>query len=899
MRLLVPLVITGWILPVSLLSATKRISIVEHSVQATEFPVDSIIKNAIPNDSLSLTTDTLPSGDSTVIKFPVSGDALDADVTYSAKDSIVYDVADKKVHLYGDAEATYKNIKLNADYIQYDWVSGTLTAEVNKDSLGNPIGYAEFSEGDSKYKAKKLSYNFKTTKGKVYQVITQEGEGYVHGEEVKRNEYKEWYGYRGKYTTCNLEHPHFYIKAKKMKVVPDKVIATGPANLVVADVPLPLFIPFGLFPIKRGQRSGILLPEYGEEQTRGFFLRNGGYYFGFSDYIDAALRADIYSNGSFAIKLGSAYKKRYRFNGNISFNYGRNLSGERENPNSFRVVNDFRVTWNHSQDNKSARNSRFNATANFGTTTFDRNTANDRDRILNSNLSSKISYAKSWAGKPVSLSVVLGHDQNLNTGAITLQLPVFNLAVSRIQPFQSKKKVTTRQRWFESIGFSYNFEAQNIVTGVDSTFLEKETFKNARYGIRQTLPISASIKVFKYFTLSPRINYTERWYFQTINKRWDPTIIYDTTGLDSGGNPLIDTINGRVITDTIVGFKGARDFNMGVSLATKLYGQLNFRGKLKAIRHVFTPSISFNYTPDFGTPFWGNYKTVQTDAEGKTETYSIFDIVDRVYGKPSNGMIGSIGFSLNNVLEMKVFSKKDTVKNERKVKLLESFNISGSYNLAADSLNLSPFNITGRTTLVEGKLDFNFRFTLDPYIANIDNRRINTFVWEKEKHFVRLTNANFSLNARFQSKQSTTPAPSPDTYASEEEIQMVQQYRWQYYDFNIPWSFNMSYNVGMSRGEPGDPHKVNLANNSVDLTFDVNVTPKWKVNLRSGFDFIEMKPVITSLDVVRDLHCWVWTFHFTPYPVEYQTYSMQINVKSQILQDLKLTRKKERFDSVF
>ncbi|GIV34300.1 MAG: hypothetical protein KatS3mg031_1835 [Chitinophagales bacterium] len=864
------------------------------------WPVDSITKNAIVHDSLPLPGDSSIHLLQTTQPVPISRDTLDAEIIYSARDSIIYDVDGEKVHLFGEAVAVYKDIRLTADYIVYDWLSSTLTAEVYKDSSGTPIGYVEFSEGDSKYKAKKIAYNFKTTKGKVYQVITQEGEGFIHGEQVKRNEYKEWYGYQGKYTTCNLEHPHFYIKAKKMKVVPDKVIATGPANLVVADVPLPVFIPFGLFPIKRGQRSGILLPEYGEEQTRGFFLRNGGYYFGFSQYVDAAIRADIYSNGSFGIKLGSSYKLRYRFSGNLSVNYGRNLSGERENPSSFRVINDFRVSWNHTQDNRSARNSRFNANVNFGTTTYDRNTAEDRDRILNSNLSSKISYSKAWAGKPVSLSLVLGHDQNLNTGIINLQLPVFNLSVARIQPFQRKQRAGLRPRWYESIGFSYNFEAQNIISAVDSMFLSRQTFANARYGIRHTVPLSASFKVFKYFTLTPRFNYTERWYFQTIHKHWDPSVTYIPIGTDSLGNVIYDSINGRLVTDTLTGFKGARDFNAGVSLTTKLYGQLNFRGKLKAIRHVFTPSITFNYTPDFGKSFWGYYKTVQTSAEGATATYSVFDIVERVYGKPPRGTIGSIGFNLNNILEMKIFSRKDTVKNERKIKLLESFNISGSYNIAADSLNLSPFNISGRTSLIENKLDFNFRFTLDPYMTDQNNRRINTFVWEQEKHFFRLTNASFSLNARFQSKQtpsSSIPAPSAET--SEEEIQDIFLNRWRYYDFNIPWSFNISYNINMTKGKPGNPNKLNLSGNSLDFSLDVNVTPRWKVNLRSGFDFMQMKPVITSLDVVRDLHCWVWTFHFMPYPVEYQTYSMQINVKSAILQDLKLVRKKERFDSIF
>ncbi|HXH19052.1 MAG TPA: putative LPS assembly protein LptD [Chitinophagales bacterium] len=881
---LLPL-IAGCQLPVACCWATDS-CFVEQNTHSNIFFDDTILQNAIIADSLSAEQDTVVKPDAGISEIPISKDTLDAPVKYAARDSIVYDVVGKKVHLYGEASASYKNIQLKSDYIEYDWSNSTLTAEVRKDTAGNPAGYADFSDGANSYKAKKLAYNFKTTKGKVYQVMTQEGEGYIHSEAVKRQPNNEWYGYQGKYTTCNLEEPHFYFRAKRMKVVPDKVIATGPANMVVADVPLPVYLPFAIFPIRKGQRSGILLPEWGEEQSRGFFLRNGGYYFAISDYVDLALRGDIYTSGSWAIKANSVYRKRYHYNGNIRVDFGQNRLGEPESPD-FNVKNDFRVNWNHSQETKAALNSRFTANVNFGSSSYDKNFSYDKERVLKNMLASKISYSKSWAGKPFSLSLNLAHDQNLNTGQMNLQLPVIAFGISRIQPFQPKRGII-RHRWYHDIGFSYNFEAQNVISGNDSSFLEKETFRKARYGVRHSVPVSSSLKLFKYFTLAPRFNYTERWYFQTISRKWDPAIIIDGT----------DTSYGRVVTDTIFGFAAARDFNAGASLTTKLYGQVNFKGKLKAIRHVFTPSLNVSYVPDFGKPHWGYYKTVQVDTSGTTQTYSIFEGVG-IYGSPSRGLIGSIGLNLSNVLEMKVFSKKDTVKHEKKIALLESFSISGSYNLAADSLNLSTIGISGRTSFAQSKVSLDFGFTLDPYTVDSSNRRINKFVFEEERHFTRLSSARFSLSTRFQSKQTTQPEVKHEQLVTEEEKRMIEQNRELYYDFTIPWSFTLSYRLGLSKGDIGNPDAFNVSYNSVDFNFDANITPKWKMNLQTGFDFDEMDFVYTAISVIRDLHCWVLRFDWVPYPKEYQRYAMQLNVKSSILQDLKLTRKRDRFDGAF
>ena len=867
--------------------------------QSDIFAVDSIQKNETFLDSLFELSDTLNNigldattrTDSGILVINYSEDTLEAKVVYSASDSIVFDIEEKKVLLYGNAKANYQVIDLTSDFIEYNWTNNTLTAELRKDKKGNPIGYAVFTESGKEYKAKRISYNFKTGKGKVFHVMTQEGEGYMHSEAVKKNEYDEWYAYRGKYTTCNLEHPHYYFQAKKMKLVPDKIMATGPANMVVSDVPTPLYIPFGLFPVKQGQRSGLVIGEWGEESQRGFFLRNWGYYFGISDFVDLSITADFYSRGSWALRSASSYKKRYKFGGNIHAEYGRNRSGEPESPTATRS-NDFRFVWKHDQDPKARPNTRFNANVSFGSTSYDRNFSQDRDRILNNSLASKITYSKSWAGRPLSFSLNFAHDQNLNTGRINLSLPILAFGVSRIQPFKSKK-ISTKPKWYENIGFSYRLDAKNVLSGIDSTFLQKETLRNAKYGIQHSIPISSSFRVMKYFTLSPRLNYTERWYFQTINKTWNPDPIYVFTG-----DSIVDTIFGSIVVDTAQAFKAARDFSFSISLATKLFGQINFKGKkIKAIRHVFTPSLNFTATPDFTKDFWGYYKSVQSNAAGDFQTYSVFDNVQGIYGRPPpNGLVSSVGLNLNNLLEMKVFSKKDTVKNERKIKLLESFNIGGSYNLAADSLNLSVININGRTSLYKNLIKLDFRTVLDPYVANDNNRRINTFIWEQDRRLTRMTSTDFALTANIQSNKATQPHSSN---ATQEELDMLRNNRDQYYDFNIPWSFVFRYNFGFTKGQPGNPEALNISNNSVDFTFDANITRNWKFNIRTGYDFDEMDFVFTQMSIIRNLHCWELKFDWAVYPIQNQFYNIQVNVKSSMLQDLKLSKRKNPFDNVF
>ncbi|MDX2001709.1 MAG: putative LPS assembly protein LptD [Chitinophagales bacterium] len=844
-------------------------------------PIDSLPKDSLTSDSLVARKDSL--------QFKVSKDSIDQPIKYSALDSIVYDIAAKKVYLYDSAQVQYKEITMKAHFITVDWSESVITGETALDSTGNPTGDVVFINEGQEYRSKKLAYNFKTKRGIVTQARTQEDQGYVHIKQGVRTPEEEWYGKKGWYTTCSEEHPHFYIESERMKLVPDKVMVTGPAHLVIRDVPTPLYLPFGIFPVKKGRRSGIIMPQYGEDGFRGFFFREGGYYFGISNNFDLALKGDIYTNGTWAIKAYSNYVKRYKYNGNLFLQFGRNRRGEPESP-SFQIGNDFAVNWRFDQDRKARPYSYFTANVNFSSSTYNQNFTYSQESVTKSQVASKVNYTNNFRGKPLSMSVAIEHDQNLFTRQVNLTLPRFSLITQRIQPFK-RKTSSGELKWYENLNFNYSFETQNVVRGIDSTFFTKETLKNAQYGIKQTVPVSTSIKVFKYFSLTPSAAYTERWYFKTVEKTWDPDTIYR---LNTPGDSIVDTIYGQVVADTSFGFNGSRDFNFALTLTTKVYGMVQFKGgKLKAIRHVMTPSLSFNGRPDFSKPFWGNYKEVQVNAAGKREKYSIFEPSNSIYGDAPQGPVAGMRFSLANVLEMKVHSEKDTIKHEKKVKLLDNLIISGFYNFIADSLQLDPISITGYTTLFD-KLNINFNMSFDPYMHDSLNRRINTFVWTEKRKFTQLRSAGVTIGTSLQSgKGGLTSQKVNASNATEQEKAVILAAPSLYYDFTVPWSISFNYSLTLARGVTGNPDTIVVNTNSFNFSADVTITEKWKVHLESGYDFKIKDLIYTRLSVIRDMHCWELSARWVPYPLDRQSYDMQLNVKAQVLQDLKLSRKNQ------
>ncbi|MGE5383892.1 MAG: putative LPS assembly protein LptD [Omnitrophica WOR_2 bacterium] len=847
-------------------------------------------------DSLSIHLgDSLHVKDSTAknIEGKKKKSAISSKVEYSATDSISLDLENHKAYMYKDADIKYEKIAQKAAYIEIDFNSSVLKALPANDSLGKPYGMPEFSEGDQTFKSKEMKYNFKTKQGFIKSIITQEGEGYLHGEVVKKmaNDVSNMRG--GQYTTCDLEHPHYSLRFSKAKVIPKNKIVTGPAYMMIEDVPIPIVLPFGLFPNKRGQTSGIIVPSYGESRERGFYLEGGGYYFGISEYMELKLVGDIYSRGSWAIKPVFNYRKRYKYTGSFNFDYSINTQGVRET-SQFQKIRDFRLVWSHRQDPKARPKSQFGASVNFGSRTYNRyNPVNYNDHLTNT-FQSSISYSTTFGDK-VSFSSALRHSQNNSTKIVNLTLPEIALGVTRFYPLRHSGKISNL-KWYDNISMSYNMRASNEVETYDSIMFTNSMLKNFRNGMQHTIPVNLTLKVLKYFSLTNSIDYTERWYTRFVNKEW----VNDT--LITGN----DTVVGYVKTDTIDGFKAARDYGFSSSLNTKLYGMVQFRkGAIRAIRHVATPSISFSYRPDFGSSKYGYYKDVQVDTAGNYAHYSIFGGGDpagtafqSLFGTPPMGKSGTVSFSISNNLEMKIRSKSDTITGTKKIMLIESFNLGTSYNIAADSLRWSPLVLNARTTLFK-KLGVQYSARFNPYIKNDAGKSLNKFEWDVNNRLFRRESSswNFSLSYNFSSeKKKTTTNQSTVVMPSQEAEQIIQKPD-DYINWNNPWNLSFSYNLNY-----GDrfSSKTKKYDNTLVQTFgfngDVNITPKWKVNFVSGYDFEKNKISHASISVYRDLHCWEMRFNWIP--IGYlKSWNFYIKVKASILQDLKLNRKKDFRDN--
>lgn len=843
---------------------------------ALSVPDSIVIADSVTADSSVLNIDTL--------WYKLSNDALDDVIKYNGVDSIVYDLDSGRTFIYASGEIRYKTFYLKADFIQFDWQAKTICAHQVTDSSGKKGDLVYFQDGEEAFSAEDMCYNFETKKGKIFYFRAEEGEGYISVQEAKKQSDDSYYGSELRYTTCDLDHPHYYIEARRAKVIPQKIAVTGPANLVIADVPTPLFLPFGIFPIKRGQTSGILIPQYGNHSTQGYFLRNGGYYFALSDYYDLSLTGDIYSRGSWGLHAASRYNVKYRYNGSLALDYTDNKYGLGFEP-TFSENRGFFIRWTHNQDAKSRPNSKFGASVNIGTSDFLQNNSYTSSYLTNQ-LNSSISYSKIFPSTPFSLTASLRHSQSTDTKIVNATLPEYTLSMNRIYPL--KKLTTNRNSFLYQFGVSYSMNGQNTITTADSLFFTPETLQKMRNGIQNRVTASAPIKVLKYFTLSPNFNYTENWYLETIRKNYSPDTTYDTLQTATGEDSIVSYVN-YVQIDTINGFRAARYYSVGASLNTKIYSTAQFNGKLKAIRHVMTPSVGFNYIPDFSEPQYGYYGDYYSSPDATTATpYSIFE--GSVYGGPSSGRTGSINLNVGNTLEMKVFSKKDTITHEKKIKLLESFSFGTAYNLAADSLNLSDFGFSGYTTLFKN-VHLNFSGSFDPYIIDSTGRNLNQFEWDVNHRAGRFNAGYISLSTDFRSKRTenqdlATSAGTP------EEREMVWTNPNDYVDFEVPWSFNVSYNLRVNNTPTLAGIDSISTTQSVNFSGDINLTPNWKIQATSGYDFQLKDFTYTSINIYREIHCWEMSFRWIPFGLR-QSYIFNINVKASVLQDLKLTRKKD------
>jgi lipopolysaccharide assembly outer membrane protein LptD (OstA) len=831
--------------------------------------------------------------------FPVavSPSALGSEVKYKAKDSIIFDVAHKQVFLYGidnkdkkngKSHIDYTDIKLDAAYIVIDYNTNTIFARGMPDSSGKIAGKPVFTQGKDIINSDSMAYNFKTKKGKVYTLLTSEGEGFVHVGEAKmlKPDGKDViYARNAKYTTCNLpEDPHFYIASNKMKLMPGDKVVTGPAWIVIEGVPMPIILPFGFFPANSRKTSGIILPSYGESPTQGFTLKGGGFYWGGNDHFDLALLGDIYTLGGYRIEARTRYKNLYHYGGDFDFSYARNQIGLAETP-QFSVQDNFNIHWNHYQDSKAHPGSSFSASVNAATPSFFK--ANDYTNLAaltNQTMMSSINYTKQFTGTPFNLSVSLTNNQNFATKKIDFGLPNATLSMSRIYPFKNTSAV--KKHWYDEIGLNYTANLINNLSAYDSTF-QKDILDPAKYrnGLDQEIPISASFKVMKYFTLNPSISNSIYIYTKKFEDQF--STYYD---------PITARNRDTLISNMYSGLYWAHTHSANVSLSTTIFGMYKFhKGNLLALRHVITPQISAAYSPDYSAKMYGYYGSYTADAYGNVRKYSYYTDGTSVIAAPTLGRTGALNFSLQNNFEMKVKTKNDTANTTKKIKILDYLNFNGGYNFLADSLRLSPINISTHTMLFD-KLSVNGSAIFDPYYWDMHGKEHRFYDWDVEHKLGEFTSASLNLGTSLNSKSRTStghglqPVRNPFVY---------YYYPEPYASFDVPWNLSMGYDATYSalntELKNGVPVRTPLITHSGRINADLNLTKNWKIVVSSGYDFTTHQPSITKINIYRDLHCWTMSFEWIPFGT-YRAYFFNIHIKASSLQDLKLEKRKEYYD---
>ncbi|MCT4699487.1 putative LPS assembly protein LptD [Tenacibaculum haliotis] len=823
-------------------------------------------------------------------------EVIEGIITHNAEDYTIQNAKNKTVTLYNNAQVLYTDIDLKSGIIVLDYKNNTVYAKGIKDSLGyhqRPV----FKQGGQESEQDSILFNFKTKKALVYGVKTVQGEIITYAEKTKRVNDSTIYMRRLRFTTSQKKRPDYYIQTNKAKLVPGKKIIVGGSNLVLADVPTPVYLPFAYFPMTNKRTSGFIIPSYGDSNSQGFFLQNGGYYFALSDYFDLTVLADIYTNGSWGLRTDSNYYVRYKFSGNFSVRFEDVTRGIR-GLSDYSKSSNFNIRWSHSQDTKSSPNSRFSASVNLGSSTYYRQSLNEYNnaQFLTNTLSSSISYYKKFVGIPFNINVTATHSQNTNTEQITMTLPSLQLNMDRIYPFTGKNGV--KRTPIQKMGLNYSMQGKYQINTTDDEFFTDKMFQTAKKGVQHNLSTNTNIKAFKYFTLSPSVNYKEVWYFDKINKRYDPA------ALNSNGNL------GAAVNDTISGFNRFHEYNFGASLSTNIYGTFNFKkGRLKAIRHTIRPSISYGYRPNFAQNH--DLQVQQNSDPTDLLTYSPF--AGGMYGTPGSGISNSIGISVNNVLEAKVAPKDpDSDEEDKKVTILNNLNFSTSYNIAADSLRWSPVSANAGTRLFKDKLALNVNASFDPYQVNDKGQRINQF----NANILRLTRfgvtANYSLSSKdFEAKKEGDKDASknkgngaqdtPDVFGqnmsttngfanqpgSKQNNKENETKETELYKAKIPWTLNLAY--AMNYTDSG--LESNIGSHSLMFSGDVELSPKWKVGFSSGYDVKDNAFTYTRLSFSRDLDSWRLNFNWTPFGIN-SSYNFFIGVKSSVLSDLKWDKNK-------
>lgn len=857
--------------------------------------------DSIPKEDLAVKNDSIQKD--SIAPPPAKKEAIDAVIEHTADDYIIEDIANKKVYLYNNAEINYKNINIKSGKIDIDYNTNTVVARGIKDSVGNYSQLPVFKQGGEESSQDSIVFNFKTEKALIYGLTTEQDGIYTLGEKTKKMNDSTIFVRKIRFTTSDKANPDYYLETQKAKVVPNKKIIVGLTHLVVADVPTPVFLPFAYLPLTTTKTSGIIMPSYGQSNSQGFFLQNGGYYFAGNDYFDLTLLGDVYSNGSWGASTQSSYRVRYKFSGSMSFRYENLIYGVKGFDDYSKSQN-YNIRWSHSQDAKSNPNSKLSASVNMGSSKYYSQSLNEfnNSNALTNTLSSSVSYYRKIVGTPFNFSVTASHSQNTNTEQITMSLPSLQFNMDRIYPFAPK--FGSQKNALQKMGLNYALKADNRMTTTDDEFFTSKMFDEAKSGIQQDVSLSTNVKLMKYFTLSPNANYKEVWYFKSIEKTYDQE-------------------EQVAVTDTINGFTAFREYSAGASISTSLYGMFNFKGKnLKAIRHTMRPSVSYNYRPDFGY----HYEEVQQSPDPQdTVEYSPYD--GGIYGSPSKGLSQSFGLTLNNNLEAKVRDKNPSSEEEfKKITLLNNLNFSTSYNVAADSLKWSPVNITAGTQILNNKLSINTGATLDPYAINANGQRYDEFNINNGGSLFRMTRANLTMSYSLSNKDFDKDAKESgstdvvnaqntdmfgqsmtDNFINERFDETTGQYNneeddddeeddseVELYKNEIPWSIRFSYSGTYSNNNREDE----ITNNSLMFSGDVELTPKWKVGVSSGFDFKSQGFTYTQLRFSRDLDSWKVNFNWVPFGPR-TSYYFYIGIKSPLLSDLKYEKRSVPDQSLF
>lgn len=842
-------------------------------------------------------------------------------VNYSAKDSMVM-INTNMAYLFGESKIQYETKNIESRYMRINMDSSQVYTQYVLDSVGKPNYFPKYTDGDESYEAKSMNYNFKTSKGYITGVVTQQGEGYLNAERTKKMADNTMFLEGGKYTTCDRhDHPHFYLQLTKGKVKPKKQVIFGPAYLVLADVPLPIGLPFGMFPFTSKYSSGIIMPKYGDELQRGFYLQDGGYYFAFNDYVDLAVTGSIYTRGSWGVQARSQYRKRYKFNGAFDASYIQTVIGDKDVPKEYSKSKDFRIGWTHSQDPKADPLRTFSASVNYSTSSYNHNSLDrryDPQKLGENTKTSSVSYSRVFPGTPWRLTASFDIAQRSIDSTISLTLPNLSVNMSRVFPFKRKVRVGS-EKWYEKISMSYNGEMRNHILTKENKLLKSNLLKDWENGIRHNIPLSASYKLFDYVDISLNANYTERWYTKKYNKVYNPT----TDRLEN--------------TDTINGFNRVFDFNGGVSASTVMYGfyePLFFRNKIKMIRHRFTPSISYSFTPDFGQRHWGYWKDITyygKDGIERTMKYSPYE--GQLFGVPSMGRSSMISFSADNNIEAKI-AQKDTV--DKKISLIDNFRWGVGYNMAADSFKWTNIN-TSLTLRFSQDFVLNLSGDFDPYMYDYvrDERgevhafRVDRLKILNGKGIGSLvstgTSFNYTLNnnnvkkllgllgigpggdkedkpkdgkdkpdpGKPDEKQDETKKKNTSLLHSHDDDDEGQYDEYGYLKTEFPWSLGINYSVNVMRDRyipEKERFKYRYTHN---LSFNGNLQPtkNWSFNFNMNYDVERKKITNLMINLTRDMHCWSLTGSVIPIGF-YKSYNITIGVKSSLLHDLKWNKRR-------